>query len=213
MGAQKFKYLVIHSLSTPFNREITADDIQLWHLGALNNGNGTYTFMGKKYTLEQLKTKNLVLRSGKVINAARTNGRGWTKVGYSDFIQRSGDIVNLIPYNSDAIIDPWEISNGATGYNSCSRHISLAGGWTEDGKNKTGKLPNGTYLLPEELYTPEQLESLLKYVKAWREVIPDVTIIGHNQIAKKTCPNFDVRLWLQNNGISNPVNTITENIF
>lgn len=212
MAAQKFKYLVIHTLDTPSNREVTADDIQLWHLGALNNGNGTYTFLGKKYTLEQLKTKFLILRSGKSINAARTNGRGWTKVGYSDFIQRSGNLVNLIPYNSDAIIDTWEISNGATGYNACSRHISLAGGWTPDG-NKTGKDSNGIYLKPEVLYTEAQLKQLLNYIKAWREIIPDVTIIGHNQIAKKTCPNFDVQLWLQENGISNPINNITSNKF
>jgi hypothetical protein len=205
MAAQKFQYIVIHCLDTPYIREITKSDIQLWHLGALKNTDGTYNFQGKKYTEKEIASKRLVLDNGKTYEAIKTNGRGWSQVGYSDFIQRSGTLVNMVPYNMDNIIDSWEITNGATGYNTKSRHIALAGGWSKEGI-KTGK-KNGIYYLPEDLYTTEQIDELLKYIRGWKEIVPDLIIIGHNQIASKPCPNFNVQLFLEKYNLKNKIST------
>jgi len=194
----KMKYLVIHTSDSPYNREVTPDDIATWHLGALKNSDGTYTFFGKTYTKAELDGWTLQLPSGKVLNALDTDGRGWAQVGYSDLIQRTGELINLVPYNDDEVIDSAEITNGAAGYNSQSRHVCLAGGWSEDGTIKDGH-QDGVYLEASVLYTPEQIATLVSYIALQRSMVPDVSVIGHNQLSTKTCPNFDVQVFLQTN--------------
>ena len=58
---KKIQYLVIHTSDTPYDREVTPDDITLWHLGACKQSNGTYKFLGKTYTLSELKKQYLTL--------------------------------------------------------------------------------------------------------------------------------------------------------
>ena len=41
-----------------------------------------------------------------------------------------------------------------------------------------------------------------KYVKDFHAAHPKVKIIGHNQIAAKACPSFDVPAWLHEIGIN-----------
>ena len=55
-------------------------------------------------------------------------GRGWRQVGYTDLIHLDGTVERLVDNNEDANVDPWEITNGAAGYNSVSRHVAYAGG-------------------------------------------------------------------------------------
>lgn len=186
----KLKYLVIHTTDTPFNREVTPDDITVWHLGAKRNANGSYTYLGKTYTAAQLKDKVLTLPSGKTVPVLRTSGRGWSKTGYADMIQRSGVVVNLNPYDFDNNIEQWEVTNGVANMNSQVRNVVLAGGWSEDG-NRTGQV-KGKYYKIEDLYTPEQIKSLVDYIKMQLELHPDLIVCGHNSLARKSCPNFDV---------------------
>ena len=54
-------------------------------------------------------------------------GRGWKQVGYTDMIHLDGSVERLVENNEDANVDPWEITNGAKGYNSTSRHIVYVG--------------------------------------------------------------------------------------
>ena len=54
-------------------------------------------------------------------------GRGWKQVGYTDLFHLNGGVERLVDNNEDASVDPWEITNGAAGYNSVSRHIVYAG--------------------------------------------------------------------------------------
>ena len=84
----------------------------------------------------------------------------------------------------------WEITNGAKGYNSISRHIVYVGGVAADGKT------------PEDTRTPGQLKALEDYVKDFHRRFPRVRIIGHNEIATKACPSFDVQAWLRKIGIN-----------
>lgn len=116
-------------------------------------------------------------------------GRGWKQVGYTDMIHLDGTVERLVRNNEDANVDPWEITNGAKGYNSISRHIVYVGGVSTDGKT------------PRDTRTPAQLKALETYVKDFHRHFPGVKIIGHNEISAKACPSFDVRAWLKQVGV------------
>ena len=117
-------------------------------------------------------------------------GRGWQQVGYTDMIHLDGKVERLVENNEDAFVDPWEVTNGATGYNSISRHIVYAGGMSKDGKTA------------KDTRTPEQLKSLENYVKDFHRRFPNVRIIGHREVSTKDCPSFDVQQWLKQIGIN-----------
>lgn len=116
-------------------------------------------------------------------------GRGWKQVGYTDLIHPNGRVERLVNNNEDDNVDPWEITNGAAGYNSVSRHIVYAGGVARDGKT------------PKDTRTEAQREALAAYVRDFYRRFPDVQIVGHNQLAAKACPSFDVPAWLREIGI------------
>lgn len=115
-------------------------------------------------------------------------GRGWRQVGYTDLFHLDGSVERLVDNNEDGNVDPWEITNGAAGYNSVSRHIVYAGGCDAN-------------MQPKDTRTAEQKEALKKYVLDFHARHPDVRIVGHNQLAAKACPSFDVPQWLATIGI------------
>lgn len=117
-------------------------------------------------------------------------GRGWKQVGYSDLIHLNGGIENLVPYNEDNRVDPWELTNGAAGYNSTSRHVVYVGGIGMDGR-------------PRDTRTKEQKKAMEKYVRSFRRQHPDAEIVGHRDLGgvSKDCPSFDVKRWLKDIGL------------
>lgn len=121
---------------------------------------------------------------------AAAGGRGWKQVGYTDMIHLDGRVERLVGNNEDAMVDAWEVTNGAKGYNTTSRHIVYVGGIAADGKT------------PEDTRTPEQMKALERYVLDLRRRFPAVRIVGHNELAAKACPSFDVRAWLRQIGIT-----------
>ena len=50
--------------------------------------------------------------------------------------------------------------------------------------------------------TSWQKKALEKYVKDFHRRFPDVRIVGHNELAAKACPSFDVQRWLKQIGIT-----------
>lgn len=116
-------------------------------------------------------------------------GRGWKQVGYTDIIHLDGKVERLVANNEDANVDPWEITNGATGYNSVSRHVVYSGGMTKDMK------------APKDTRTPAQRKAMEEYVRDFHRRFPTVKIIGHNEVAAKACPSFDVQAWLREIGL------------
>ena len=99
-------------------------------------------------------------------------GRGWKQVGYTDMIHLDGKVERLVDNNEDEQVDPWEITNGAKGYNSTSRHVVYVGGVAADGKTD------------------------------FHRRFPSIPVVGHNQLAAKACPSFDVQAWLKEIGIN-----------
>ena len=86
-------------------------------------------------------------------------------------------------------MDPWEVTNGAKGYNSRSRHIVYVGGVAKDGKT------------PKDTRTDQQKEALKAYVLDFHRRHPSVRIVGHNALSAKDCPSFDVPAFLKQIGV------------
>ena len=118
----------------------------------------------------------------------KPKGRGWDRVGYSDLIQRDGDLINLTPYNEDDNITSDELTWGAVGFNAIGRHIVLAGG-------------KGSLSAFADYFTDEQEKTLLDYLQTAILRHPDILIIGHNQVAEKSCPGFYVYDWLKEHSL------------
>lgn len=118
-------------------------------------------------------------------------GRGWKQVGYTDMIHLDGRVERLVKNNEDANVDPWEITNGAKGYNAISRHIVYVGGVDANDVKKA-----------VDTRTPAQKEALKRYVLDFHKRFPKVKIIGHREVANKACPSFDVQKWLKEIGIN-----------
>lgn len=118
-------------------------------------------------------------------------GRGWKQVGYTDLIHLDGRVERLVNNNEDAWVDNWEITNGAKGYNGVSRHVVYAGGVDANDPKKA-----------VDTRTLAQKEALKQYVLAFHRTHPKVKIVGHNQLAAKACPSFDVPSWLKRIGIN-----------
>ena len=116
-------------------------------------------------------------------------GRGWKQVGYTDMVHLDGRVERLADNNEDAQVDPWEVTNGAAGYNSISRHIVYVGGCDKAGK-------------PKDTRTEAQCEALKRYVEDFHARFPQVKIVGHHELnPSKACPSFDVPTWLRSIGI------------
>lgn len=133
--------------------------------------------------------------SSEEIRAWHTNpvckgGRGWQQVGYTDMIHLDGKVERLVDNNEDANVDPWEVTNGAKGYNAVSRHVVYVGGCARGGKSS------------KDTRTKAQREAMETYVKDFHRRHPKVRIIGHREVAAKDCPSFDVQDWLRSIGIN-----------
>ena len=117
----------------------------------------------------------------------RKGGRGWKRPGYSDMIYLDGRLVNLLPFDQDHEVDPWEITNGVRGINGISRHVVYVGG--VDAKSRS----------PKDTRTKAQKKVLEIYIKYMLLRHPNIHVLGHYEApnANKACPSFDVPNWLQ----------------
>lgn len=133
----------------------------------------------------------------------KPQGRGWRQVGYTDLFRLDGTRERLVKNNEDAYVDGWEVTNGAAGFNSVSRHIVYASGVAKDSKT------------PQDTRTPAQRSAMAEYVQDFHRRHPDVKIIGHRDLSPdrngngkvepnewtKACPSFEVSEWLESIGI------------
>jgi N-acetylmuramoyl-L-alanine amidase len=179
----KLTHFVIHYTATPAGRVVTGDQLRQWHLGPAKVQGG-YRYKGKAYpTVESLPNEQI----GGVHIVKLIGGRGWRQVGYADLIHLDGRVENLVPYDENDQVDPWEITNGILSTSEIfdnARHIVYAGGGTG-----------------QDTRTPEQTTSLINKVKQVINRHPDILVLGHNQIDKTGCPGFDVAAWLRSIGV------------
>ena len=142
----------------------------------------TATPQGREVTSDNIRAWHL---------APSPKGRGWKQVGYTDLIHLDGTVERLVDNNEDAWVDNWEITNGAKGYNSVSRHIVYAGGCDKRMK-------------PKDTRTEAQRKALTEYLLNFHRKHPKVKIIGHGDIpgVNKACPSFDVSAFLKEIGIN-----------
>lgn len=112
-------------------------------------------------------------------------------MGYTDLIHLDGRVERLVKNNEDDVVDAWEVTNGASGYNSVSRHVVYAGGVSADDASQA-----------KDTRTAAQRAALATYVRAFHAAHPGVRIVGHNELAAKACPSFDVQAWLKEIGIN-----------
>lgn len=113
-------------------------------------------------------------------------GRGWSKVGYSDLILLDGNRHSYVKHNGDLWIDGGEVTNGVAGLNSVSRHVCYIGGMDSAGKKIKNTLTERQNIM---------LSSIIAEVLTYA---PDVLIAGHNQFSNKGCPSFYVPAYLRN---------------
>ena len=110
-------------------------------------------------------------------------------------IHLDGRVERLVENNEDSNVDPWEITNGAAGFNSVSRHIVYVGGLSSSLMQKNR--------VPKDTRTDKQKESMEKYVKDFHSRFPDTRIVGHHDLNPgKACPCFDVMKWLVEIGLN-----------
>jgi N-acetylmuramoyl-L-alanine amidase len=185
----KLHVLVIHCTATPAGRNVSSDEIRQWHLGPAVTDKGV-RYRGKTYTALSALPPDKI--GG--VSVYKLKGRGWSQVGYSDMIHLDGRIENLVPYNADDVVDPWEITNGILRSSDkylTSRHVVYVGGCEKGNPQKA-----------EDTRTEAQLKALFAYVMRTIQAVPAIRISGHNQFDTKACPSFDVPAWCKSVGIA-----------
>jgi len=181
----KLNTLCVHCTDTPASMTVSKAILEQWHKGPRDNAGGSVNYLGKKYN----SRVDLPQETQGGIDIKKLKGRGWDRLGYSDLIHRNGAIENLTPYNEDNIVQANEMTWGASGINSNSRHIVLEGGWKSKGER-------AGIFNPYDIYTSEQLKALKSYIIKFKQQHPEAKVIGHNEVSGKTCPNFDVQSFL-----------------
>ena len=106
--------------------------------------------------------------------------RGWRCIGYHYVIELDGTVRK----------GRREGFTGAhcKGYNSRSLGICYIGGLSADDH-------------PKDTRTPAQLQAMQDLLRFLLRKYPDALVAGHNQLAPKACPSFDVPRWAASIGI------------
>ena len=98
--------------------------------------------------------------------------RGWRKIGYHFVVKLDGTI------ESGRMLD--EVGAHVKGYNRGSIGICYIGGLDADKE-------------PKDTRTEEQKESLLLLLKTLKKMYPLAQILGHKDLAARSCPCFDAK--------------------
>jgi len=108
---------------------------------------------------------------------------GWDDIGYHYVIKRDGTL--------EVGRDESMVGSHARAVNGTSIGICMIGG-----SNKEGAWENN--------FLPEQFDTLQQILETLKDKYDIKKIIGHYEVDdKKKCPSFNVKEWLDNNGISN----------
>lgn len=100
---------------------------------------------------------------------------------YNAIIDYNGHVEWFRPWDSDTIVNKYEVSWGSASYNICSYNICYVGGM------------NREYTRAKNTLTVAQDSALMQVVFDFLQQYPKGYIMGHNQIFAKACPSFDTR--------------------
>lgn len=182
----KLMYLMIHCTASREGQEWTKGAIEETHMGPADVPGGV-RYKGKTYpnrnALPQEFINNKPIRN--------IVGRGWSKCGYYKMIHLDGSITVINPVNENAVVEGFEVTFGALGFNNNCRHVVYVGG-----------AEKVNWQIPKDTRTVEQTETLKKEVLDTIGLHPTIKILGHHQVANKACPSFDVPSWLREIGVS-----------
>lgn len=101
--------------------------------------------------------------------------RGFDRIGYHFVIRRNGVI--------EKGRDISEVGAHVQGFNKNSIGICMVGGVNSQ-------------KVPENNFTSAQWLSLKTLVKKFQSEYPEIKVCGHNELAAKACPSFNVQSWL-----------------
>lgn len=104
--------------------------------------------------------------------------RGFNRIGYHWVIDRNGEVAKGRAEN--------EVGAHVKDYNTGSIGISLVGGF---GSNENDPF--------EKNFTVEQDKALRSLINGVKTRTPITKIRGHNEVAAKACPGFNVSRWLK----------------
>lgn len=105
-----------------------------------------------------------------------TEERGWSDIGYHFLIDRSGRVMQGRPEE--------EIGAHVKGHNRNSLGVCLIGG--------KGSRPDDLFL---SNYTLAQQDALKALIADLKGRYPKAKVRGHNEVANKACPGFNVKAW------------------
>jgi len=100
--------------------------------------------------------------------------KGWKNVGYHIILPMEGFTI-LSDFNN--------VTNGAIGYNQNGVHISYIGGVEFVGQKWK----------PLDNRTESQKRLIDVFIVEMVKRFPEIKVIGHNEVAKKSCPSFKVK--------------------
>lgn len=101
--------------------------------------------------------------------------RGFTTIGYHYVVLLDGTIERGRPEE--------QVGAHCKGHNSRSIGIAYVGGCDKA-------------MRPKDTRTTPQCVSLAHLLKKLKAKYPQATIYGHNELANKACPSFDVQKWI-----------------
>ena len=104
--------------------------------------------------------------------------RGWSDCGYHYLIDRDGTVIDARPLSRKGA--------HAKGHNTGSVGISLFGG---HGGSATDRF--------DDNFTEDQDRALRSLIDRLQAEYPITKIIGHNEVANKSCPTFVVSDWIK----------------
>ncbi len=105
---------------------------------------------------------------------ASRGGRGWNTPGYHYFIDKVGNISQLVSED--------RISNGVKGHNANAINICYAGGVDQE-----------SFKIPMDTRTDAQKVALISLIRSLRVKYPQAIVYGHCDFAAKACPSFDAK--------------------
>ncbi len=109
---------------------------------------------------------------------------GWKAIGYAWLVDRDG--TEMIGRDIDGDGDPWEeIGAGVKGHNRNAIHLCMFGGASSSANDKFS-----------DHFTAAQGFILRGKISQLKKQFPSIKyVIGHNDLANKACPGFQVKPW------------------